>query len=271
MNETGFPKGLFTEEEQNFNYFLSDINHQKEFMSKVIDITKIVTHATFDIDIDNILKGLEAEKTNIFLQNFYKAATLKINYKPIIDKYLNDIKIKENIKEKSNTKRQEIGYIFWIDKNVFNEENNLYLNSFKKKSLYKQLDLPFYCFDNLEEPFELIKDYLSFKLVFIIISGSLYPDYYHKLKEQIKFIKCIPICIIFTSDFLKDIILKRKIKYYFTEEILDSINNSFYNLGGVCSDFDSCLKFIFNFYICLQNKFKIEETEKTSYDGCITF
>ena len=271
MRKTGFPKGLFTLEEENVKYFLSDINHKKQFLNKVIDITKIVTNATFDINTENILKGLEAEKTNIFIQHFYKAATLKINTKPIIDKYLNDIKIKENIKEEPNEKKQIIGYIFWIDKNVYNEENNNYLNSFKQNSRYKQLDLPFYCFENLEEPFELIKNYLSFKLVFIIISGSLYPDYYYKLKEQIKFIKCLPICIIFTSDYLKDILLKKKIKYYFTEEILDTINDSFYNLGGVSSDFDSCLKFIFNIYIGLQNKFKIEEIEKTSYDGCITF
>jgi len=94
MEKTGFPKGLFIQEEESIKYFLADINHKKQFFSKVIDITKLVTNSTFDIEIDNILKGDETEKTNIFLQYFYKAATSNINAKPIIDKYLNDIKNK---------------------------------------------------------------------------------------------------------------------------------------------------------------------------------
>lgn len=69
MNETGFPKGLFTEEEQNINYFMSDINHQKEFMNKVIDITKIVTKEIFDINIETMLEGNE-EETNKFIAKF---------------------------------------------------------------------------------------------------------------------------------------------------------------------------------------------------------
>jgi len=289
MEKTGFPKGLFTQEEENINYFLDEINHKKQFLNKVIDITKLITNSNFDIEINNILKGIEPEKTNKFLQYFYKAATSNINAKPIIDKYLNDLKNKTNsninkenkdnktqnkIIEELKEKRKEIGYIFWIDKNVHNAENSKYYKSFKENSFYKQLHLQFYCFDNLEEPFDLIINYISFKLLFIIISGSLFPDYIHKLKEQIKFIRCIPICIIFTSENLKEIIIKRKIKSHFFkiyEDALYRINHPFYNLGGVSSDFDTCVNFIFNFYICLQNKFKLEEKGNTTYDGCITF
>ena len=223
MEKTGFPKGLFTQEEENINYFLDEINHKKQFLNKVIDITKLITNSNFDIEINNILKGIEPEKTNKFLQYFYKAATSNINAKPIIDKYLNDLKNKTNsninkenkdnktqnkIIEELKEKRKEIGYIFWIDKNVHNAENSKYYKSFKENSFYKQLHLQFYCFDNLEEPFDLIINYISFKLLFIIISGSLFPDYIHKLNEQIKFIRCIPICIIFTSENLKEIIIK---------------------------------------------------------------
>ena len=60
-------------------------------------------------------------------------------------------------------------------------------------------------------------------------------------------------------------------QYYITEEIRKSINNSFYNLGGVSSDFDSCINFIFNFYISLQIKFQITPIRQSSYDGCYTF
>ena len=291
MEKTRFPKGLFTKEEENVKYFLADKEHRKQFFNKIIDITKLVTKATFDVETENILKGFETEKTNIFLQYFYKAATSNINTKPIVDKYLNDIKsntylaineenknikIQKDIKEESNRNREEIGYIFWIDKEVHNAENSKYFKSFKENSLYKQLNLQFYCFDNLEEPFDLIMNYISFKLLFIIISGRLFPNYIYKLKNHIRFIRCIPICIIFTSDHLKEVILKRKRKhpiFKFYEENEYYINHPFYNLGGVSSDFDSCLNFILNFYSCLQNQFKLKqkEKEKTSYDGCITF
>ena len=170
----------------------------------------------------------------------------------------------QNIKEKK--------IIYWIDTNVYNDENNEYFKSFKENSLYEKLhSFEFIRCDNLEEPFEFIIDHSDFNLIFIIISGNLYPDYYFKLKEHIKFIKCLPICIIFTSDNLKEILLKRKKKYDLTEEIFDSINNSFYNLGGVSSNFNSCMNFILNLYTGFQNNLKVEEKEEISYDGCYTF
>ena len=101
MKRTGFPKGLFTQEEESFRYFWEDIGHQQEFINKVIDITKIVTKVNFDINIENILKSVEVEKTNIFLKNFYKAATSNINARLIIEKIINDRKKKafSNINE----------------------------------------------------------------------------------------------------------------------------------------------------------------------------
>lgn len=283
MKKTGFPKGLFSPEEETMEYFMAEINHRKQIFKKIIDITKIVTKINLDIDIENILKGMEADKTNILLQNFYQAATTNINSKSIIDKYLNDIKnkidptikdkISKIIQEKNLKKNKQVdGYIFWIDKNVYNEENKNYFNSFKNNVLYKQMYLKFFCFENLEEAFYLILNYIDFKMLFIIISGEFYPYYYYKLKENIKFLKCLPISIIFTSDDSKEIFIKRiSVKYYLTEEIFDSINNSFYNFGGVSSDFNYCINFIFNFYINSQNKFKLDKTEESSYDGCITF
>ena len=53
MKKTGFPKGLFTKEEANVDYFSADINHKRAFFNK--------------LNVENILKGLEEEKTNIFL------------------------------------------------------------------------------------------------------------------------------------------------------------------------------------------------------------
>ena len=67
MKKTGFPRGLFTQEEENVDYFLADINHKRVFFNKLIDITKMATKNNIDINVENILKGLEEEKTNIFL------------------------------------------------------------------------------------------------------------------------------------------------------------------------------------------------------------
>jgi hypothetical protein len=68
--------------------------------------------------------------------------------------------------------------IFWIDANVYNVENKEYFKSFKENSLYKYLhSFEIFRYDNLEEPFEFIIKYSNFNLIFIIISGDLYPDY----------------------------------------------------------------------------------------------
>ena len=123
----------------------------------------------------------------------------------------------------------------------------------------------------MENAFDLILNFIKFKLLFIIISGKLYPIYYQRIKESIKLLRCLPICIIFTSPELKKIYIKRKKLYYLTEEILDSINNSFYNLGGICSNFNSCMNFIFSFCLCLETRIKLENNKKYSYDNCITF
>ena len=42
MSKTGFPKGLFTAEEEDHKYFESDAHHKLDILQKAIDITKIV-------------------------------------------------------------------------------------------------------------------------------------------------------------------------------------------------------------------------------------
>ena len=263
MNITGFLKGLFTPEEETTKYFKAKKENKIKFFTKVIDITKIITKVNFTIEISNLLNSSNVDQTYIFLENFYKASIINIDTKRIINKYLKDIKKKEaqtvndknnpienqlqkiNIKKlklklvnQANLEEEKKGYILWIDENVNKSENISNLNFFKENP-YNQLLLSFQllCFDNLEEVYDLIFNYINFKIIFIIISGELYPDYYYKLKNNIKFIKCLPICVIFTSDELKEIFIKRKSQLYLTEEVFDSIHNSFYNLGGVTSNF----------------------------------
>ena len=97
MKKTNFPKGLFTADEENPKYFEADVHHKLDILQKTIDITKIIMNENFDIKCTNILKGAEPEKTNHFLQLFYKSATNGKDNSALIQKYLE----KKNSKNKS--------------------------------------------------------------------------------------------------------------------------------------------------------------------------
>ena len=99
MKKTGFPKGLFTDDEMNVKYFESDAKHKVEILQKVIDITKIVTGENFEIKCTDILKGANPEKTNNFLQLFYTAATNGKDNSKFIQKYLEHKKKKAGGKD----------------------------------------------------------------------------------------------------------------------------------------------------------------------------
>ena len=99
MKATGFPKGLYTPEEEDHKYFESDAHHKLDILQKAIDITKIVMNENFDIKCTNILKGEQPEKTNYFLQLFYKAATNGKDNTPLIQKYLEKKNKKEEKKQ----------------------------------------------------------------------------------------------------------------------------------------------------------------------------
>ena len=101
MKKTGFPKGLFTAEEEDHKYFEADAHHKLDILQKAIDITKIVMNENFEIKCTNILKGEQPDKTNYFLQLFYKAATNGKDNSPLIQKYLEKKNKKEQKKEES--------------------------------------------------------------------------------------------------------------------------------------------------------------------------
>ena len=80
--------------------------------------------------------------------------------------------------------------------------------------------------------------------------------------------------VIFTSEALKEIYIKKEENNFIDKEILSSINHPFYNLGGVCSNFEHCINFFTNFYTyyeSLQDKYIGNRREADSYDGCLTF
>ena len=230
--------------------------------------------------LENEIKKLINDNNTLFnkmkdLEDITKAQNDEItNLKNIIISKKTKIKNTGSIIDKNKANKIIKGFIVWIDSKVNNEENKKYKKMIEENELIEQFNLEIFCFNNLEEAINFILNFIDFKPLFIIISGSLYPYYYHIIKENINIIRCLPISIIFTSNKGKEILLKRRNQFNLTEEILDSINNPFYNLGGICSNIDSCINFIFNYIMNNQNNYKPKEYNKNqnrSYDGCITF
>ena len=128
-------------------------------------------------------------------------------------------------------------------------------------------------FENLEVAFYFILSQINFKQLFIIISGRFYSDYLDLLNQKKNSIKGVPIYTIITSNKIKDALINKKFEYYLSQDGIDSINSNFYNLGGVSSDFDYCVNFIFNIYKILFTNLtkKTKEEKKNSYEGCLTF
>ena len=74
MQATGFAPGLFTEEELD-----SKANHEKDaklqILSKMITITEMIIGEKLEIKPSKIVAGMDADKTNYFLQQLFHAAT----------------------------------------------------------------------------------------------------------------------------------------------------------------------------------------------------
>lgn len=142
MKITEFPKGLFTELELEHNYFKSDAHHKLDFLQKAIDITKIVNNENFQIKCTNILKGVETEQTNYFLQMFYKAATTKkmsLERKNILIKKYLEKKQDKNIKLPKSSKEENEQIQLAIEKSK--KEMELQLEMEKKEKNQIELAL----------------------------------------------------------------------------------------------------------------------------------
>ena len=158
--------------------------------------------------------------------------------------------------------------IIWIDEKVFNSENQSYLG--KMKNDYPKIKIQVY--DNLEKGFNEIMN-LEFVSVFVIISGRLYSKFYQKLKNNLNNIKCIPINIIFTSIKFKKILENKEpdTEQIISYDIQKSINNSFYNSGGVFDNYDEVAKYLNKFNSNFSKKKLKGYLFDLSYEGLFTF
>ena len=133
---------------------------------------------------------------------------------------------------------------FWIDSSYDDKSKNKETyESLKSKSEFLDLKL----FKELGPAFEEIKK-LDNEVIFVLIQGSLYQDYYFKLKELKSTLNCLPVSIIYTIG-LRKVFLKQdldkngKIK----EETINSIGHEYYNKGGVATSVKEIFQFIENY------------------------
>ena len=134
--------------------------------------------------------------------------------------------------------------VIWIDKNVFNSENQGY-----KKIMIEKYNLKVNEYDNVKLGIEAIKKAEVYSPIFIITSGSIYPEFYKFFKDAVTYIKNLPVQIIFTSN------ANSFIETHKNDEIGKQIKK-FYNLGGVTDIFSQVEEFI----IKTNNKLKDYKT-----------
>ena len=215
-------------------------------------------------------------KKNIFFDNKYKSQ-LNINDENFnkINQKIIDSSEKVNL---NDVKKMQINLlditsgIFWIDEKINKKENKNYIKIFE---IYFQKNVN--AFDNLNDAFYLIKKY-KFTYIYILISGKLYQEYLNMLQKEINNIYCIPITIIFTSEYFKKTLLQKQkntTKILITKNTFNLINDSFYNLGGVWDNLNDIMFFIKSFNSKLENlKFNRKEIKNTNdidYSNCFVF
>jgi len=127
--------------------------------------------------------------------------------------------------------------IFWIDENVYIEENtnyytNLY-NAIRNKSYGKEFN--FKRFTSISDFFQYIPN-IKFQETIIIISGHLYYNFISNFIQNIKSIFILPKIIIFTRD------EKKLLQNPFS----NIIHNKFYGLGGVKTLYKDIEEFVLN-------------------------
>ena len=160
-------------------------------------------------------------------------------------------------------KTQEIiNSLIWIDAKVNNDENNGY-----KKKLMIKYNLSIESYDTAEEGIEALKK-INFKSIFLITSGTIYPEVFNYMKRELSCLTVIPFSIIFTSS------TKKFIEKHKNDEIGKIYNKTFFNRGGVVDKINGVFSFIDEIYSNLKNfktNNKYEGIYTKNYAGLIVF
>jgi len=171
-------------------------------------------------------------------------------------------------KDKSVTYPQSL---LWFDENVFNEENKIYFD--KLRTIFINIK-GFQSLDKGFENFYQCKN-KNYQIILVIVSGKFFGKFIKKLKDNLNNIINIPYTFIFTSTDYKNILLnsdndKENILSYDTKI---SINNGFYNPGGVYDNFDVLFQELISSKKKMNSYINIvpRSIEKINYEGIMTF
>lgn len=83
LKQTNFGAGLFQGEELNSKSF-EDKESKLAFLVKLISLTEMVVQEKIDIKPSMVLAGQQADKTNIWLQQMFRAATSGVDTTPYV-------------------------------------------------------------------------------------------------------------------------------------------------------------------------------------------
>ena len=87
LGKTNFGEGLFQGEELNSKSF-EDKDSKLNFLLKLVTLVDMVTGEKNDIKPSMVLAGQQADKTNVFLQNMFRAATAGVDTTPYVQQIL---------------------------------------------------------------------------------------------------------------------------------------------------------------------------------------
>ncbi|XP_011687190.1 PREDICTED: TRAF3-interacting protein 1 [Wasmannia auropunctata] len=107
VRETGFLEGLFSEEELNSDN-IKDKEAKLAFLTKLIDVVKLISGANLTVRASKIVSGQEPTKTNELLQAIGKALDKKVSSREAIEHYKKSLekKTKAGSKSRSTTKEE---------------------------------------------------------------------------------------------------------------------------------------------------------------------
>ena len=157
---------------------------------------------------------------------------------------------------------QIINKLIWIDSKVNNFENLQYQN--KLKSLF---GLQIEAYNNAVNGINALSK-IQFESIFVITSGTIYPEFFYYMKTTFKELRVLPFSIIFTSS-AQDFLIKHQF-----DEIGKIYNKTFFNRGGVVDSFNGVIAFINEIYSKLnsfQTYNRYQGIFTKNYTGLIVF
>mmetsp|Transcript_22740 Transcript_22740/g.17167 ORF Transcript_22740/g.17167 Transcript_22740/m.17167 type:complete len:98 (-) Transcript_22740:966-1259(-) len=87
MGATGFAQGLYDENELD-SKSINERDAKISFLAKMIALVELMSGEKLEVKPAKIVAGLEAEKTNLFLQVMFKVATSGADSSPYVAKIL---------------------------------------------------------------------------------------------------------------------------------------------------------------------------------------